>query len=260
MPSVPPTGVPIFMQGSALDTDVTLRYTLKPSGYSGPADPGPRIESGTISIVTGDHRVRSVFSLATLGAAGGKLSYIFPTSYRDGCGSEGPISIVPISGFRAPAVVVTTLAIGKGCYPVPRVFVPTASNVYSALPLYVVDHRDDPGISRKGNPSAFHIAGVRQILLPDPPKSVDYVVRGEKFAIFDGFDSAGSRSRIAVYDIPDAVTTPSSMPAVGEVVTLREAGPLDFNGAVFLSAQHESRYQYTKAHPYHPLFTQTSAR
>ncbi len=196
-PSIP-LDVPRFEMYGAHGTNVEVRYELGPSAYHGEVDPGPHVARGVVAIVSGPNRTDSLFTFAQLGMLPPKQAQIIPSDVHDACGASGPIDIAPLPGYVAPAAVVVSVAIGKGCEPIVHTFVPTstASRTYAFLPTY-----DLPGIGAPQHARAstalptFRVISVRTFALTQSPAGSQ--MRGARIAIAAGTNGTGKRSAIA---------------------------------------------------------------
>jgi hypothetical protein len=215
--------VPRFEMYGALGTNVEVRYTLGPSRYHGEADPGPHVVSGTVAIVSGPTRTDSLFTFAQLGMVPPKQTQIVPHDVRDACEAFGAIAIESLAGYVAPAAVVTSVAIGKGCQPILHTFVPAnaSSRSYVSLPTYTLPQSFQPQhAAASAGSGLFHVVSVRTFTLPQSPYASP---AHDRIAIAVGTGRDGRRSTIA-FDLGA-----HAIPAMGSTYVL-EPNPTGMEG------------------------------
>jgi hypothetical protein len=205
VPSAAPS-VPLdashFVRAGDLATDVTLYWTERPSGFAGKEDdPGPSVATGKVAIVSGAERTDTLVSFATLRIAPPNIVQMIPLDAKTACGASGPIAILPLAESSAPAVVVTSVAIGKGCFPIQHLLLPLDDRarryrtiaIYGYLPVL-------PTPTPGAEPAEIvHVRRTREIVLPALPGAAHAVDRrGSRIVIVDGYDAANRALTVAI--------------------------------------------------------------
>jgi hypothetical protein len=141
----------------------TITYTMAPSPYTGPADPGPRIGSGVLRVEsTGGAFIVPLRDLDI----DPQHPSIFPQSANQGCGAGAPLTIEHAKNGR-DYVVVENIAIGKGCRAAAHVVdVTTRSVVTEYAADHASAHADDVPASRFIPQKHVRVSGVERFVIP----------------------------------------------------------------------------------------------
>jgi len=205
------------VQRTALGIVVRIDYDLNPSrNPGGEADSGPYLKDGTVGILAGPARVRSVFALPSLGAGHPGVPQIIPSGPSDGCGSPGPIAIKPLASSAYPAVAVWTVIVGKGCLPVGHIFSPLSDTSASYKSVQLFSVVDNPGVSHSDG--TLKVRRVRRFTIAKPA-GVWYASEWT-FALIDGTNRSGRAITIAI-----DVSRAAGLLSPGETLMLFQTRP-----------------------------------
>lgn len=212
-----PGGIHKVSASDGQGTTASIAYRLRPSGYTGEADYGSVVSSGTLTIrKTGNPPV--IFSLSSLGMTEN------PTIVtQDSCGAGAPLSFLRTS--QAEYLVVESVIVGKGCAEQVHLIDLTTNALVPAIGLdHEFSHRNEIPLRYFREIDALRVTAIDERVISSSPPSGQ-----PQIAVVQTVDSENRPSEFEL----DSV---AALPLRGEVVSL---GLLSGQRALRLSAEHE---------------------